>query len=221
LTSATTTAGKLQITSLDPAFDDDEKHVHRRTHYERNSNLKAFSFETPFTKTGKTHGSVTEQFKRKTTLFVEFQFPSLVKRMPVVRRQDFVLTPIQCVLEDIKKRVERLKSEANPLGKLPDLKTLSQVLSGSVNMQVHGGAEEVCHAFLAPDQVTKYDPAEIALLRRVLRSFLEACTEAMLVARRLSGQEVGTGQEATRAFQEVLDQGFEKLKNNTSTLVYA
>ena len=36
--------------------------------FERNNNIRRFSFETPFTKTGKSHGSLVEQLKRKTIL---------------------------------------------------------------------------------------------------------------------------------------------------------
>lgn len=36
--------------------------------FERNNNIRRFAFETPFTKTGKSHGSLVEQLKRKTIL---------------------------------------------------------------------------------------------------------------------------------------------------------
>jgi hypothetical protein len=48
-------------------FEDDEL-VERPTVFERNNNIRRFSFETPFTKTGKSHGSLVEQLKRKTIL---------------------------------------------------------------------------------------------------------------------------------------------------------
>ena len=54
-----------------------------------------------------------------------------------------VLSPIECVTEDITKRMVHLQNELRPFGGVPKLKTLNQVLSGSVNMQVHGGLEEV------------------------------------------------------------------------------
>ncbi len=59
------------------------------------------------------------------------------------------------MIEDINKRIERLRKEIDPDVGSPSLKTLNQVLSGSVNMQVHGGAEEVCTLFLGLDVVTK------------------------------------------------------------------
>jgi hypothetical protein len=48
------------------------------------------------------------------------------------------MTPLQCVLEDIHRRVAKLRIEARPPLGNPDIKTLTQVLSGSVNVQVNG-----------------------------------------------------------------------------------
>jgi hypothetical protein len=45
--------------------------------------------------------------------------------------------------QDIQKRIVRLRAEVAPDGSQPRLKTLMQVLSGSVNVQVNGGVAEV------------------------------------------------------------------------------
>src|SRR5438067_455237 len=98
--------------------------------------------------------TVSEQYKKRShvSLAPGSSFPSHLKRLPVASRVEVVMTPLQCVLEDIHKRVAKLRLEARPaLGLAADLKTLTQVLSGSVNVQVNGGTAEVCQVFLAPE----------------------------------------------------------------------
>ena len=66
----------LQITYVQPYFDDEELEL-RPTLFERNNNIRRFIYETPFTVSGKAHGSLTEQCKRKTILtskLAEFKF---------------------------------------------------------------------------------------------------------------------------------------------------
>lgn len=57
----------LQITYVQPYFDDEELEL-RPTLFEQNNNIRRFIYETPFTVSGKAHGSHTEQCKRKTIL---------------------------------------------------------------------------------------------------------------------------------------------------------
>ncbi|OUM59600.1 hypothetical protein PIROE2DRAFT_14800, partial [Piromyces sp. E2] len=47
----------IQITHVEPYFDDDENNI-RQTYYERANGLNKFIFQTPYTKDGKAHGSV-------------------------------------------------------------------------------------------------------------------------------------------------------------------
>lgn len=55
---------------MEQYFEEDELNE-RPTVFERNNNIRRFSFETPFTKAGKIHGSLIEQLKRKTILTSE------------------------------------------------------------------------------------------------------------------------------------------------------
>ncbi|XP_022797946.1 dedicator of cytokinesis protein 11-like [Stylophora pistillata] len=59
--------GYIQITYVQPYFDDEELEL-RPTIFERNNNIRRFIYETPFTVSGKAHGNLTEQCKRKTIL---------------------------------------------------------------------------------------------------------------------------------------------------------
>lgn len=58
---------------MQPYFDDEELEA-RPTSFERNNNIRRFIYETPFTVSGKAHGSLTEQCKRKTILTSKFIF---------------------------------------------------------------------------------------------------------------------------------------------------
>jgi len=93
--------------------------VHPRlTHFEKHTAIARFFYDTPFTLTGKSHGSVSDQFKKRTQVFLSqargHAFPSHLKRLPVSQRVEVVLTPLQCVLEDIHKCIAKLRLEARP-----------------------------------------------------------------------------------------------------------
>ena len=57
----------IQLTHVRPYFEANEL-SERLTDFERNNNINRFVYETPFTRTGKAHGEVHEQWKRKTIL---------------------------------------------------------------------------------------------------------------------------------------------------------
>lgn len=60
----------IQVTYLKPFFDEKEL-SERKTEFERNHNINQFVFETPYTLSGKKHGNVEEQCKRRTILTSE------------------------------------------------------------------------------------------------------------------------------------------------------
>lgn len=92
----------LQIISVDVYLSVDEL-KERETRFEQNYNislwllafftqtLDRFIFETPFTKTGKAHGEMGEQYKRKTILTVEGVFPYMKKRLKVIDKKEVVV----------------------------------------------------------------------------------------------------------------------------------
>lgn len=65
----------IQVTYLKPFFDEKEL-SERKTDFERNHNIHRFVFETPYTLSGKKHGSVEEQCKRRTVLTSKCGLPS-------------------------------------------------------------------------------------------------------------------------------------------------
>ncbi|KTG32853.1 hypothetical protein cypCar_00043101, partial [Cyprinus carpio] len=60
----------IQVTYVVPYFNEKEQ-LEKKTDFERHHNINRFVFETPFTLSGKKHGDVEEQCKRKTILTSE------------------------------------------------------------------------------------------------------------------------------------------------------
>src|SRR4051794_36868342 len=65
----------IMITNIRPHYD-----ATRQTQFEQNADIKEFVFETPFTKGGKSHGALNEQYKRRTILSVETAYPNMLTR---------------------------------------------------------------------------------------------------------------------------------------------
>lgn len=57
----------IQVTHVKPYFCKDELEA-RQNFFEQNHDVDTFQFETPFTKAGSAHGTVEEQWKRRTIL---------------------------------------------------------------------------------------------------------------------------------------------------------
>lgn len=204
----------LQITFVSPHFsaDDGKK---RSMFIDKNTNLLSFTFSTPFTKTGAAFGSVTEQYKRNTVVSVRNPFPHVTTAQQIVKREESILDPIQSACEDVDERTRRMSSLLDS-GQV-DPKALSALLAGSVATQVHGGAKEVCLAFLQqaadPEEgetkeeqaASPFSQEEQDKLRKSMRDFVQACRRGLAVNEKL------VQSESERAFQTVLDKQFEEL----------
>lgn len=64
----------IQVTHVTPYLEEKELEE-RKTDFERSHNIRRFVFETPFTESGKRHGGVEEQCKRRTVLTSEWSLP--------------------------------------------------------------------------------------------------------------------------------------------------
>lgn len=106
-----------------------------------------FIFATPFTKTGKAHGELHEQCKRKTILTVANHFPYVKTRIQVVHRKQIVLEPIEVAIEDIQKKTVELAAATNQ--EPADPKILQMVLQGCIGTTVNQGPMEMAMVFLA------------------------------------------------------------------------
>lgn len=174
--------------------------------------LTRFRFDTPVIRSGEgtcTPGHtphIHEQFKRRTELVVEHPLPFVVSRSRVVEKRETDISPLQCVIEDIRKRIRQLGKEALPVSGEPSLKTLGQVLSGCVNMQVHGGTKEVAETFLAIGNPVSVDnEKDVKALKAELAKFLKMAGKALEVAKGLCESP------AEVAFVQVLSKGYQTL----------
>ena len=71
----------MQIIFVEPYFD-----TPRSSYFEHNHNIREFLYEVPFTSTGRAHGAVQDQWKRKTIVRVEgSSFPYMKKRLVGLR----------------------------------------------------------------------------------------------------------------------------------------
>ena len=81
-------------------------------------------------KAGAAHGSIADQYTRKTLLTVAQTLPSMLKRQPVVDRRELIFSPIENSIETIEKRNAEFVAE---LGQHPpQMKSLQSLLQGSV-----------------------------------------------------------------------------------------
>ena len=63
-----------------------------------------------FTATGKAHGEVDTQQKRKFIMQVERPFPFITKRIQVVATKEQVLSPIEVSIETVAERCDKLRT---------------------------------------------------------------------------------------------------------------
>ncbi|OQR75674.1 dedicator of cytokinesis protein 7-like [Tropilaelaps mercedesae] len=135
----------IQITYVEPYFELYEQ-KDRTTLYERNNKIMRFMYATPFTPSGRAHGDLWEQHKRKTVLTTTHAFPYIKTRVQVVDRQQMVLAPIEVAIEDIERKNRELQNAVTQ--EPPDVKILQMVLQGSIGAQVNQGPLEVANVFL-------------------------------------------------------------------------
>ena len=102
---------------------------------------------------------------------------------------------------DLDDRTEKLLKEMNRSEDDLDRKTLMQVTQGSVVMQVHGGAMEICREFLslAPSKDDGAgdgddDEGDRIRLRYALLRFVHACERAVALCRALLEAELAEGE---------------------------
>jgi len=84
--------------------------LERTTSFEKNNKISRFVFETPFTKSGKAHGSTADQYMRKTILtgkfitclnmliimhLVKHWFPYIKTRIEVIDTEVYEISPIE------------------------------------------------------------------------------------------------------------------------------
>jgi hypothetical protein len=211
------TKAYLQITHLEPYLSTDD-FVKRRSWFKRNTGLREFIYVTPFTLSGKAHGPINEQYKRKTILTVETAFPALLKRLPVVAKREVVGSPIENAIEDIVARTLSIDTELQR--EKPNGKAVQSLLQGSVRLQVNAGAAEVARVFLGPAPATgpapNWSAEHLDLLRQRMSEFLHACSNLLALNAKLT-EESTDSREAS--FHEEMVNGYNSLAAEINPLI--
>ncbi|XP_051718055.1 dedicator of cytokinesis protein 10 isoform X3 [Ctenopharyngodon idella] len=186
----------IQVTYVVPYFNEKEQ-LEKKTDFERHHNISRFVFETPFTLSGKKHGDVEEQCKRKTILTTSSSFPFLKKRIEVVEQQSTEMNPLEVAIEEMSRKV----SELNQLCKMEevDMIRLQLKLQGSVSVKVNAGPMAYARAFLEEKNAKKYPDNQVKLLKEIFRQFADACGQALNVNERLIKEDQLEYQEEMKA----------------------
>ncbi|NXF38007.1 DOCK8 protein, partial [Nyctibius bracteatus] len=194
----------IQITFVEPYFDEYEM-KDRVTYFEKNFNLCRFMYTTPFTMDGRPRGELSEQYKRNTILTTMHSFPYIKTRINVIQKEEFILTPIEVAIEDMRKKTQELTAATNQ--EPPDAKMLQMVLQGSVGATVNQGPLEVAQVFLAeiPEDPKLYRHHN--KLRLCFKEFIMRCGEAVEKNKRLITAD-------QREYQQELRKNYGKLKEN-------
>ncbi|XP_023595877.1 dedicator of cytokinesis protein 10 isoform X6 [Trichechus manatus latirostris] len=186
----------IQVTYVTPFFE--EKEIEdRKTDFEMHHNTNRFVFETPFTLSGKKHGGVEEQCKRRTVLTTSHFFPYVKKRIQVISQSSTELNPIEVAIDEMSKKV----SELNQLCTMEevDMIRLQLKLQGSVSVKVNAGPMAYARAFLEETNAKKYPDNQVKLLKEIFRQFADACGQALDVNERLIKEDQLEYQEELRS----------------------
>ena len=143
----------------------------QKTSYEKHFGAKIFTAEVPFVpKSGQARGDLNEQWKLRSIYMTDGMFPTVEKRLPIMRSVQEKITPIQNAIELIKDKNKALEAELS--SPKPDRKTLQMQLNGTLLACVNAGPLEVCRLFLDPEAMKALDPPptgnEIVELKKAL-----------------------------------------------------
>ncbi|WAR28617.1 DOCK9-like protein [Mya arenaria] len=198
----------IQVTHVTPFFK--EKELQRRlTDFEKNNNINQFMFETPFTKSGKAHGDIQDQYKRRTVLHTSHSLPFVKKRIEVVDKKECILSPIEVAIDAMNAKVADLREVVDLA--LPDMKKLQLKLQGSVSAQVNAGPLAYAEAFLSEDHVASYPPDRVEALKNIFRDFVRVCNDSL----DLNAKLITTEQ---KEYHESLKDGFEDIVSQLSKM---
>ncbi|XP_068675223.1 dedicator of cytokinesis protein 7-like [Montipora foliosa] len=205
----------IQLTFVDPYFDEYEL-KDRITYFDRNFNIRRFMYVTPFTPSGKAHGELVTQYKRKTILTAANSFPYVKTRINVVHREQMVLSPIEVAIEDMELRTKELVSAVRQ--EPPDPKMLQMVLQGSIGATVNQGPLEIALVFLCHGQEcneegeTQMFTRHHHRLRLSFKEFVKRCSDALQKNKHLITVD-------QRAYQKELERNYTKLTEQLEPLL--
>uniref|UniRef100_H2TTJ1 Dedicator of cytokinesis 11 n=1 Tax=Takifugu rubripes TaxID=31033 RepID=H2TTJ1_TAKRU len=172
----------FQVTFVKPYFEEKEA-PEKKTDFEKCHNISRFVFETPYTLSGKKHGGVEEQCKRRTVLTTASTFPYMKKRVEVVSEKHVELKPVDVAIDEMKARTAELTKLCS--SQEVDMIQLQLKLQGCVSVQVNAGPMAYARAFLDDSRCNKYGNKKVKDLKDIFRNFVQACSMALDINERL------------------------------------
>uniref|UniRef100_A0A3P9BM23 Dedicator of cytokinesis 11 n=1 Tax=Maylandia zebra TaxID=106582 RepID=A0A3P9BM23_9CICH len=172
----------IQVTFVKPHFEEKEA-PEKKTDFEKCHNISRFVFETPYTLSGKKHGGVEEQCKRRTILITANTFPYVKKRVEVVAEKQVELKPVDVAIDEMKARTAELIKLCS--SQEVDMIQLQLKLQGCVSVQVNAGPMAYARAFLDDSKSNQSGNKKVKELKDVFRRFVEACSMALDINERL------------------------------------
>ncbi|XP_057710343.1 dedicator of cytokinesis protein 11 isoform X1 [Corythoichthys intestinalis] len=172
----------VQVTFVKPYFEEKEA-PEKKTDFEKCHNINRFVFETPYTLSGKKHGGVEEQCKRKTVLTTANTFPYVKKRVEVVGEKQVDLRPVDVAIDEMRSRTAELHKLCS--GAEVDMIQLQLKLQGCVSVQVNAGPLAYARAFLDDSKSNSSGGKKVKELKDIFRRFVEACSLALDINERL------------------------------------
>jgi len=168
----------IQVACVKPFFDTEDK---RLDYFEKNTHIRSFIYETPFTASGKAHGSVTDQCIRKTILTAKHSFPGLLTQADVSKKTIIELSPIEYAIQTVEKSLQKLQAESSK--DPPEMNSLHLVLMGTVIPTVNEGVPAIVKAFMGDEGASeKWDSQRLEELKHCLKSFLNLNAKAIIVS---------------------------------------
>uniref|UniRef100_A0A665VWU8 Dedicator of cytokinesis 11 n=1 Tax=Echeneis naucrates TaxID=173247 RepID=A0A665VWU8_ECHNA len=192
----------VQVTFVKPYFEEKEA-PEKKTDFEKCHNINRFVFETPYTLSGKKHGGVEEQCKRRTVLTTANAFPYVKKRVEVVGEKQVELKPVDVAIDEMKARTAELTKLCS--SQEVDMIQLQLKLQGCVSVQVNAGPMAYARAFLDDSKSNQSGNKKVKDLKDIFRRFVEACSMALDINERLIKEDQFEYHEGLKAnFKEMV-----------------
>uniref|UniRef100_A0A7N6A5I7 Dedicator of cytokinesis 11 n=1 Tax=Anabas testudineus TaxID=64144 RepID=A0A7N6A5I7_ANATE len=200
----------VQVTFVKPYFEEKEA-PERKTDFEKCHNINRFVFETPYTLSGKKHGGVEEQCKRRTVLTTANTFPYVKKRVEVMGEKHLELKPVDVAIDEMKARTAELIKLCS--SQEVDMIQLQLKLQGCVSVQVNAGPMAYARAFLDDSKSNQSGNKKVKDLKEIFRRFVEACSMALDINERLI-------KEDQVEYHEGLKSNFKEMVKELSEIIH-
>ncbi|XP_055085020.1 dedicator of cytokinesis protein 11 isoform X2 [Periophthalmus magnuspinnatus] len=200
----------VQVTFVKPYFDEKEA-PEKKTDFEKCHNINRFVFETPYTLSGKKHGGVEEQCKKRIVLTTGSTFPYVKKRVEVVGERQMDLKPVDVAIDEMKARTAELTKLCS--SQEVDMIQLQLKLQGCVSVQVNAGPMAYARAFLDDSKSSHSGNKKVKELKDIFRRFVEACSVALDINERLI-------KEDQFEYHEGLKSNFKEMVKELSEIIH-